>query len=204
MTKTFSEYVVDRFRDMVESGRVNADDLFEFMNFVPAILDEGESAEDYLMALDDGIDIWHRLFPVGTSYQYPWIHQHFEDKYTLLADIFDQAASDLRTEYDFVDELIDNMADEAGGYDDPIGFFKDLQTGGCISGMVGMFIYNSDCKKFYIDHIDSMEDFVEALEGDMGEPIKNNQHLPRYTFICWLCYEELAYRIARELWPNEF
>lgn len=62
MTKTFSEYVVDWFRNMVESGKVNTDDLFEFMEFIPNCLDEGESAEDYLMGLDDGIDIWNRLF----------------------------------------------------------------------------------------------------------------------------------------------
>lgn len=202
MTKTFSEYVVDWFRNMVESGKVNTDDLFEFMEFIPNCLDEGESAEDYLMGLDDGIDIWNRLF--NATPQCSWIHQHFEDKFTLLVDIFGQAVPGLRSEYDFVDGLIDNMADESNGYDDPIGFFKDLQTGGCISGMVGMFIYNSDCKKFYIDHIDSMEDFIEALEGEMGGPIKNNQCLPHCTFICWLCYEELAYEIARELWPDEF
>ena len=70
--------------------------------------------------------------------------------------------------------------------------------------MIGMLIYNSDCKEIYIEHIDDMEEFVKELESEMGEPIRNRDHLPHYTFVCWLCYEELAFRIARELFPDEF
>ena len=95
------------------------------------------------------------------------------------------------------------MAGHCFNYANPAGFFQDLQCGGCASGMIGMFIYHSDCKDFYINHIDSMEDFVEEFEDELGSPIKNEAKMPHYTFICWICYEELAFRIANELWDGE-
>jgi hypothetical protein len=36
-------------------------------------------------------------------------------------------------------------------------FLEDLQRMGCISGMIGDFIYHADCKKFYIAHLDDLE-----------------------------------------------
>lgn len=69
-------------------------------------------------------------------------------------------------------------------------FLEDLQQGGCISGMIGDFIYNSDCKEFYIKHIDELEQMKEDLEEELGEPIKNRFSVPHYTFMCWLCFEE--------------
>lgn len=107
-------------------------------------------------------------------------------------------------EYDFVPEIITDICDQIEGYSDPEDFFSDLSYGGCQSGMIGIFIYNSDCKKFYVDHIDSMEDFKSDFEEELGEPITNRYRLPHYTFLCWLCYEETAHRIASELWPDKF
>ena len=103
-----------------------------------------------------------------------------------------------------VDELIEDMAGHSENYDTPYGFFHDLSYGGCVSGMIGMFVYHSDCKRFYIEHIDDLEAFVEDFEEELGEPIQNKDHQPHYTFTCWLCYEELAYRIARTLYPDTF
>ena len=69
-------------------------------------------------------------------------------------------------------------------------FFEDLQQGGCISGLIGDFIYNYDCKEFYIKHIDELEEMKEALEDSYGESIPNRHKEPHYTFMCWLCFEE--------------
>lgn len=79
-------------------------------------------------------------------------------------------------------------------------FFEDLQHGGCISGMIGEFIYHSDCKEFYIKHIDGLENYKEELEEQLGEQIANRHSLPHYTFLCWLCFEEYC----RELYTNIF
>lgn len=103
----------------------------------------------------------------------------------------------------FAEEFVKDMAYHAAGYSNPLGFFEDLQNG-CQSGMIGILIYNADCKEIYIKHIDDMEEYKSQLEDGMGEPIKNRTGAPHYTFMCWLCYEELGYNIARELFPETF
>lgn len=109
------------------------------------------------------------------------------------------------SEYDFTDEIIDDLFDESNGsYDDQKKWFDDLFHYGCISGMVAKFVYHDDCKDFYIKHIDSMEQFKEDLEAELCEPITDRNHLPHYTFLCWLIYEETARRIAGQIWPEDF
>ena len=79
-------------------------------------------------------------------------------------------------------------------------YLTDLQKAGCQSGMVSEFIYNSDCKDFYIKYIDELEQIKEDLEDSLGEPIQNKNSLPHYTFMCWLCFEEYCYT----LYTNNF
>ena len=76
-------------------------------------------------------------------------------------------------------------------------FLEDLQRGGCISGMIGEFIYHSDCKDFYISHLDDLEDIRKDLEDSLGEPISNRFESPHYSFMCWLCFEEYCFDIYR-------
>jgi hypothetical protein len=76
-------------------------------------------------------------------------------------------------------------------------FLEDLQRGGCISGMIGEFIYHSDCKDFYISNLDDLEDIRKDLEDSLGEPISNRYESPHYTFMCWLCFEEYCFDIYR-------
>ena len=71
-------------------------------------------------------------------------------------------------------------------------FLEDLSRGGCISGMIGEFIYHHDCKAFYIKHL-------EDLEEAFTEPVANRYKLPHYTFLCWLCFEEYCYDIYRNV-----
>lgn len=76
-------------------------------------------------------------------------------------------------------------------------FLEDMQKGGCVSGMIGEFIYHSDCKAFYIEHIDELENIKTDLEDSLGEAIPNRFEAPHYTFLCWLCFEEYCYDIYR-------
>lgn len=62
-------------------------------------------------------------------------------------------------------------------------FLEDMQHGGCISGMIGEFIYHAECKEFYIKFIDELEEFKQLLDDEIGEAIKNRHNLPHYTFI---------------------
>ncbi|MFH7018619.1 hypothetical protein [Flavobacterium sp. FlaQc-47] len=76
-------------------------------------------------------------------------------------------------------------------------FLEDLQNGGCMSGMISEFIYHVDCKKFYIENLDDLENIREEIEDSLGEPVKNTHRLPHYTFMCWLCFEEYCFDIYR-------
>lgn len=103
----------------------------------------------------------------------------------------------------FAKEYVEDMAYQISQYTTPDEFFDALSSHGVSSGMIGMLIYNYDCKKLYIEHIDDMEDYKECLEEEIGA-IKNISQLPHYTFVTWLCYEELALSIARALYPDKF
>lgn len=97
--------------------------------------------------------------------------------------------------YLFMEEFIQDIATRMLDYDEPESYFSYVLNNGCKSGIVPMFIYNDDCKKFYIKHIDAMEDFKQNIEKELGEYIYNEDRLPHPTFICWLCYEEFIYRL---------
>ena len=76
-------------------------------------------------------------------------------------------------------------------------FLEDLQSGGCISGMISEFIYHADCKKFYIQHLEDLENIWEEIEDSLGEAVKNRHRVPHFTFMCWLCFEEYCFDIYR-------
>lgn len=103
-------------------------------------------------------------------------------------------------DYSFVDEFNKIIKDKISGYNGKPtqklkSFLEDMQKGGCISGMIGNFVYHHDCKEFYINHIDDMEEMKEELENSLGMPIENRYKLPHYTFICWLIFEEYCYNL---------
>ena len=82
-------------------------------------------------------------------------------------------------------------------------YFEDLQRGGCMSGMVSEFIYNSDCKDFYIIYIDDLEEIKTDLEDSIGDPIKNRHELPHYTFVCWVAFEEYCYNLYNIIFEEQ-
>lgn len=202
MEQTFEQYVLNWWREFIEVHKSDQKLLMEAFigeeETIEDYLDEDETPYDWLSAQDDADAVYTRFF--GYSAQ-DFNFDDLPDTETFLKGLFKQAYTE---KYDFVDELIEDMAGNAEDYDTPHGFFHDLSYGGCASGMIGMFIYHSDCKEFYIEHIDDLEAFVEDLEEGLGEAIKNKDRQPHYTFICWLCYEELAYNIARTLYPESF
>lgn len=201
---TFKEYVLDWFHQLVErhyTGKEWQADLFHQLGYNEAeYLDEGVSIYDFLLGMSDENEIYEALFGYEAKVK---ALDDLTDTEGFLTRMFQEVGKGYIKEYDFANELLEDMAGRCLNYANPAGFFQDLQYGGCASGMIGMFLYHSDCKNFYINYIDSMEYFVEELEDELGSPIKNETKMPRYTFICWVCYEELAFRIANELWNGE-
>jgi hypothetical protein len=111
--------------------------------------------------------------------------------------------------FSFAQSFIDIINTKAEDYDTKAnikenlkGFFEDLQKGGCVSGMIAEFIYHSDCKEFYISHIEELEEFKQEFEEQIGTHIENRQKLPHYTFICWLAFEEFCYNIYTNMFEN--
>jgi hypothetical protein len=109
--------------------------------------------------------------------------------------------------YSFADEFNTIIEYQIDGYDGKTkdklkSFFYDLQKGGCMSGIIGDFIYHSDCKNFYIKHIEDLEDFKEELEDQLGEPIQNRHKIVHYTFVVWLCFEEYCYDLYNTIFEN--
>jgi hypothetical protein len=116
----------------------------------------------------------------------------------------DNLNSQFINDMSFVNDFNAIISDHATNYDGKAkeqlkSFFNDLQHGGCISGMIGEFIYHNDCKAFYIKHIDDLEEFKTDLENNIGEAIKNRYELPHYTFVVWLCFEEFCNNIYNNM-----
>lgn len=169
-------------------------------DYIPS---DAESSREWLLAnVTDADAIYESHFG-------PQNRGHFEgmpDDQDFLIEMFSQALPRYaRNTWSymlpkFAEDFIADMAYHAQDYGNPQDFFKDLQHGGCMSGMIGMLVYNNDCKKIYIENIDDLEEFRSDLEDELGEPIRNRHNLQHYTFVCWLCYEELAADIERHLW----
>lgn len=202
MENTFEQYMLNWWEEFLEDHEEEQKRLMETFigeeETVEDYLEDGETPLEWLSAKRDANEIYKHFFGYESEQLY---FDDLPETQQFLNDMFSDVCGE---DYDFVVELIKDMAYHAEGYSTPIGFFQDLSHGGCVSGMIGMFIYHSDCKKFYVDHIDSMEEFVEDMEEALGEPIRNRDKQPHYTFVCWLCYEELASRIARVLYPENF
>lgn len=198
----FKEYVINWFHEFVElhkSDKGWCDDLFSQLGYDNTYLDNDETPYDFLMAMSDENEIFKALF--GCTPKVKMVDD-LPDTEGFVTAMLKEVGEDLIKEYDFAEALIEDMAFNCDGYDTPKAFFQDLQYGGCASGMVGMFIYNSNCKDFYIKYIDDMETYMEDWEEEVGETCKNSQKLPHYTWLCWFCYEELAFRIAGRLWGD--
>lgn len=104
---------------------------------------------------------------------------------------------------DFNNIIINRAGDYSGNNKQKLkSFFNDLMQSGCISGIISDFVYNTDCKNFYVEHLDDLEDFKSELESRIGEPIKNRYSLPHYVFMCHLCFEEYAYNLENEIFND--
>lgn len=109
-------------------------------------------------------------------------------------------------DYSFTEEFNTIIENKIEGYSGNTkeklqSFFEDMQHG-CQSGIIGEFIYNSDCKDFYVKHIDDLEDMKEEMENQMGDTIPNKSSVPHYTFMCWLCFEEYCFDLDRTLFDS--
>lgn len=208
--KTFEEFVNDWWHDYLSE---TDDQTLKVL--MENIIGEEETIEDYIPSdaesprewLGDHMsadEIYDKCFGFGNDGLRPdnmpettkFVYEMLKEN----ASWFDGGTSPLPS---FTEDFLIDMVQHIYGYDNPEGFFKDLSYGGCVSGLIGMFIANLDCKKFYIEHIDDLEEYAEQIYGEVGY-IENRHNAPHYTYICWMCYEEFAFQIGRALFPETF
>lgn len=110
------------------------------------------------------------------------------------------------SEYSFVNDFNEIILNKVEGYgknkEALKSFLEDMQNGGCMSGMIGDFVYHHDCKEFYIKHIEDLEEFKTELEYQFGEPIRNRHKIVHYTFVVWLCFEEYCYNLYNNIFEG--
>ena len=208
MKDKFEEYVTSWFHEYIENHKDNEDLMLSLFNAI-CPREEGDSLSDWL---DEDETIYDWLMNCSTEDIYSSLfiksHELFDDipdTERFVKRMLKDACTELGlNEYEFVEEFVEDMAYNITDYDDPLYFFQDLQNGGCASGMIGMLVYNSDCLALYGKYANDMEEFREKLEDETGSPIKRDRNIRHYVWICWLCYEELAYQIAHYLFEDDF
>ncbi|BDE81993.1 DUF7222 domain-containing protein [Porphyromonas somerae] len=96
-------------------------------------------------------------------------------------------------DFSFSDELKEIFQTHIVDYDQGAGFFDDLARG-CASGILGEFIYYSQTKDFYLRHMDDIEDYINDLGQQFGEPLSLGD--PRSNYAVWAVVDDIAYRVG--------
>lgn len=210
MKDKFEEYVTPWFHEYVENHKDDEGLMLSLFNAIcprkedeplSNWLGEDETFYDWLLMNCSADEIYSSLFGFSGG----GCFDDMPDAEGFITKMLKDACKSLELyRYEFADEFIEDMAYHITNYDNPLGFFQDLQKGGCASGMIGMLIYNSDCLALYGKYANDMEEFREELEEEIGSPINRDRNIRHYVWICWLCYEELAYKIARYLFEDDF
>ena len=112
-----------------------------------------------------------------------------------LHEQFMNALSDEHRAFSFTEEFVADMARNAVNYDRPEEFFEELAGYGCVD-CTDMLMYHDDCAHIYCDNMDDIEAYIDELETIIPKKL----NVPRYTFICWWCYES----IGDEIYCNLF
>lgn len=92
-------------------------------------------------------------------------------------------------DYSFSDELKEIFQDHILGYDRGEDFFDDLAHG-CSSGILSEFIYYSDTKDFYLRHMDDIEDYINDLGQEFGQPLSLDE--PRSNYAVWAVVDHIG------------
>lgn len=93
--------------------------------------------------------------------------------------------SDLRSE---VLDILVNHIEDCESFEEVRGFMEDLRQYGCSSGMIGELLYYSDTKKFFIENMDEIQDYINTL---LQEHVYSINELD-INEIVWVVFEAIA------------
>lgn len=94
-------------------------------------------------------------------------------------------AGNLRLE---VLEILENHIEDYENFEDVRSFMEDLRANGCVSGMIGELVYYSDTKKFFIENLDEIQDYLNDLILEHVYSIDEFD----YNEIVWVVFEAIA------------
>ena len=89
---------------------------------------------------------------------------------------------------DDVLDIIINYIEDYESFEDVRSFIEDVRSYGCVNGMVGELIYYDDIKRFYINNLDEIQDYINNL---INEGIYSINEL-NYNEIVWATFESIA------------
>lgn len=108
-----------------------------------------------------------------------------ESLMNVMESLKENESSNLRIE---VLDILINHIEDYETFDEVRGFMEDLRSYGCTSGMIGELIYYSDTKKFFIDNLDEIQDYVNTL---IQEHVYSINELD-INEISWVVFESIS------------
>ena len=110
---------------------------------------------------------------------------------------------EIKAEADTIKSIV--LADANGEQ----SYIEDVANHGCGGGTCTGLIYYADTHAFYNRHAEEIDDMLNELEEQTGEPYDITGNMKRLNqrdlrnFLAWLAYEVRAQEILRELEGEE-
>lgn len=101
------------------------------------------------------------------------------------------AMEELRGENNLRDDVLDiiiNYIEDYENFEEVRSFIEDIRKYGCINGMSGELIYYDDIKRFFIDNLDDIQDYINEL---INEGMYSINEL-NYNELVWTTFENIA------------
>ena len=110
----------------------------------------------------------------------------------------EKIAKDYQSGTDLIRSVAKSIIYHLDGYIKADDFFKDLQQGGCSSGMISELIYYKDTYKFFDDNYSDIMDLVASL-NEQGLEIDLMKDGNIKNTGAWLAYEETANQLGANI-----
>ena len=85
-------------------------------------------------------------------------------------------------------DILVNHIEDCENFEDVKSFMEDLRCYGCVSGMIGELISYSDTKKFFIENLDEIQDYLNDLIQEHLYSVNKFD----YNEIVWVVFETIA------------
>ena len=105
----------------------------------------------------------------------------------LLNVMEDLKIGDNNLKCEVLDILVNHIKDYEN-FEEVRNFMEDLRAYGCVSGMIGELTYYNDTKKFFINNLDEIQDYLNDLIQERLYSINEFD----YNEIVWVVFETIA------------